>query len=60
MLKPSIHIVDLVEVCNEQQRIYLLRAFLADMPSDEALQFLIKRMERAETNQEFFDQMAEP
>ena len=44
----------------EQQRIYLLRAFLADMPSDEALQFLIKRMERAETNQEFFDQMAEP
>ncbi len=44
----------------EQQRIYLLRAFLADMPSDEALQFLIKRMERAQNNKEFFDQMAEP
>ena len=38
----------------------IVRALPADMPSDEALQFLIKRMERAETNQEFFDQMAEP
>ena len=44
----------------EQQRIFLLRAFLADMPSDEALQFLIKRMERAQNNKEFFDHMAEP
>ena len=44
----------------EQQRIFLLRAFLADMPSDEALQFLLKRMERAPTNKEFFEQMAEP
>ena len=44
----------------EQQRIYLLRAFLADMPSDEALQFLLKRMARAANNKEFFDQMAEP
>lgn len=43
----------------EQQRIYLMRAFLADMPSDEALTFLIKRMERSKTNQEFFEQMAE-
>ncbi|HYW30816.1 MAG TPA: transcription termination factor Rho [Gemmatimonas sp.] len=44
----------------EQQRIYLLRAFLADMPSEEALTFLLKRMERASNNQEFFEQMAEP
>jgi transcription termination factor Rho len=44
----------------ERQRIFLLRAFLADMPSDEALQFLIKRVERAQNNKEFFDQMAEP
>ena len=44
----------------EQQRTYLLRAFLADMPSEEALQFLLKRMERAANNQEFFEQMAEP
>jgi transcription termination factor Rho len=44
----------------EQQRIYLLRAFLADMPSEEALLFLLKRMERATNNKEFFEQMAEP
>ena len=43
----------------EQQRMFLLRTFLADMPSDEAMLFLIKRMERAQTNQEFFEQMAE-
>ena len=44
----------------EQKRVYLLRAFLADMPSEEALMFLIKRMERAKNNLEFFEQMAEP
>ena len=44
----------------EQQRIFLMRAFLGDMPSEEALMFLIKRMERAKTNKEFFEQMAEP
>ena len=44
----------------EQQRVYLLRAFLADMPSEEALLFLVKRMERAKNNREFFEQMAEP
>ena len=37
-----------------------MRAFLGDMPSEEALMFLIKRMERAKTNKEFFEQMAEP
>ncbi len=44
----------------EQQRVYLMRAFLADMPNDEAMLFLLRRMERAKTNQEFFEQMAEP
>ncbi|MFN7458642.1 MAG: transcription termination factor Rho [Gemmatimonas sp.] len=43
----------------EQQRVFLLRTFLADMPSDEAMLFLLKRMERAQNNQEFFEQMAE-
>ena len=33
---------------------------LADMPSDDAMLFLLKRMERARSNQEFFEQMAEP
>ncbi len=44
----------------EQKRVFLLRAFLADMPSEEALSFLLKRMERTSSNQEFFEQMAEP
>lgn len=43
----------------EQQRVFLLRTFLADMPSDDAMLFLLKRMEQAENNQEFFKQMAE-
>ena len=43
----------------EQSRVYLMRAFLADMPSEEALLFLLKRMERAKNNKEFFEQMAE-
>ncbi len=43
----------------EQQRVFLLRTFLADMPSDDAMLFLLKRMERAQNNQEFFEQMAE-
>jgi transcription termination factor Rho len=44
----------------EQKRVYLMRAFLADMPPEEALLFLVKRMERAKNNLEFFEQMAEP
>jgi transcription termination factor Rho len=44
----------------EQQRVFLMRSFLADMPADEALQFLLRRMERARSNREFFEQMAEP
>lgn len=43
----------------EQQRIFLLRTFLADMPGDEAMLFLLRRMERVGTNKEFFEQMAE-
>ncbi|MEN9508863.1 MAG: transcription termination factor [Gemmatimonadota bacterium] len=43
----------------EQQRVFLLRTFLANMPSDEAMQFLIKRMERASSNRTFFEQMTE-
>ncbi len=44
----------------EQQRIYLLRSFVSEMPSDEAMLFLLKRMERTATNQEFFERMHEP
>jgi transcription termination factor Rho len=44
---------------NELNRVYLLRNFLADMPPTEAIQFLLERMARTETNQEFLDSMAE-
>jgi transcription termination factor Rho len=42
----------------ELNRIYLLRNFLADMPPAEAISFLIERMQRTDTNQEFLDSMA--
>ncbi len=43
----------------ELNRIYLLRNFLSDMPSAEAIEFLMERMKRAKTNQEFLDSMTE-
>jgi transcription termination factor Rho len=43
----------------ELNRIYLLRNFLSDMPSAEAIEFLMERMQRAKTNQEFLDSMTE-
>jgi transcription termination factor Rho len=43
----------------EQNRVYLMRTFLADMPSDEALTFLVRRMERTQNNRDFFANMAE-
>jgi transcription termination factor Rho len=42
----------------ELNRVYLLRNFLADMPPTEAVTFLLDRMKRTETNQEFLDSMA--
>ena len=41
----------------ERNRVYLLRNFLSDMPVAEAIQFLIERMNRTETNREFLDSM---
>ena len=43
---------------NELNRIYLLRNFLSDMPPTEAIEFLLERMNRTETNLEFLDSMA--
>jgi len=42
----------------ELNRVYLLRNFLGDMPEVEAIEFLLTRMKRTETNQEFLDAMA--
>ncbi len=43
---------------SELNRVYLLRNFLSDMPSAEALEFLLQRMQRVKTNQDFLDSMA--
>jgi len=43
---------------NELNRVYLLRNFLADMPPTEAIEFLLNRMEKTNSNQEFVDSMA--
>jgi transcription termination factor Rho len=41
----------------ELNRVYLLRNFLADMPPAEAISFLIERLKRTDTNNEFLDSM---
>ena len=43
----------------ELNRVYLLRNFLADMPPEEAIEFLIARMARTETNQELLASMTQ-
>jgi transcription termination factor Rho len=43
----------------ETNRVYLLRNFLGDMPSDEAITFLLQRMQRTKNNREFFASMAQ-
>lgn len=41
----------------ELNRVYLLRNFLADMPPEEAVEFLLMRMEMTEDNHEFLESM---
>ncbi|MBV6521269.1 MAG: Transcription termination factor Rho [Gemmatimonadaceae bacterium] len=43
----------------EQNRVFLLRTFLAEMPEEDAIAFLIKQMQRSKTNREFFVQMTQ-
>jgi transcription termination factor Rho len=49
---------ELLLSASELNRVYLLRNFLSDMPPTEAIEFLLERMKRTETNQEFLDSMA--
>ena len=42
----------------ELNRVYLLRNFLSDMPPAEAIEFLLDRMRRTDTNEEFLASMA--
>ena len=41
----------------ELNRVYLLRNFLSDMPPAEAINFLMERMNRTKTNQEFLNNL---
>ncbi len=43
----------------EINRVYLLRNFLGDMSSPEAIEFLLKQMQRSKNNREFFQLMAQ-
>jgi len=43
----------------EKNRIFLIRHFLGDMPPEEQVLFLAKRMGRTKTNAEFFKKMVE-
>ena len=43
----------------EINRVFLLRNFLGDMPSDESIVFLLKQLMRTKNNKEFFVQMAQ-
>jgi transcription termination factor Rho len=43
----------------EANRVQLLRHFLGDMEADQAITFLLQRMQRSRTNAEFFATMAE-
>jgi transcription termination factor Rho len=49
---------ELLLSANELNRIYLLRNFLSDMTPTEAIEFLLGRMSRTETNKEFLESMA--
>jgi transcription termination factor Rho len=42
---------------SELNKTYLLRNFLADMPTVEAIEFLIERLKRTKTNEEFYGTM---
>ena len=44
---------------SELNRVYLLRNFLGDMPGDDAITFLLKRMQETKNNREFFVRMAQ-
>src|SRR5438094_381073 len=43
----------------ELNKVYLLRNFLSDMPPVEAIEFLLERLKRTKTNNEFFQTMSQ-
>jgi transcription termination factor Rho len=59
MLKSGTRKEELLLTENEKNRIYLIRHFLGDMAPEDAIAFLLKRMQRTKNNEEFFQKMAE-
>ena len=59
MLKSGTRKEELLLTEKEKNRIFLIRHFLGDMAPEDAIAFLLKRMQRAKNNEEFFQKMAE-
>ena len=59
MLKSGTRKEELLLTEKEKNRIYLIRHFLGDMAPEDAIAFLLKRMQRTKNNEEFFQKMAE-
>ncbi len=59
MLKSGTRKEELLLTEKEKNRIFLIRHFLGDMPAEDAITFLLKRMKITKNNEEFFARMAE-
>jgi len=59
MLKSGTRKEELLLSEKEKNRVFLIRHFLGDMPAEDAIVFLLKRMARTRNNDEFFERMAE-
>ena len=59
MLKSGTRKEELLLSEKEKNRVFLIRHFLGDMPAEDAILFLLKRMARTKNNDEFFARMAE-
>jgi transcription termination factor Rho len=59
MLKSGTRKEELLLSEKEKNRVFLIRHFLGDMPAEDAIVFLLKRMARTKNNDEFFEKMAE-
>jgi transcription termination factor Rho len=59
LLKSGTRKEELLLTEKEKNRIFLIRHFLGDMAPEDAIAFLLKRMQRTKNNEEFFQKMAE-
>jgi len=59
MLKSGTRKEELLLSEKEKNRVFLIRHFLGDMPAEDAIVFLLRRMARTKNNDEFFEKMAE-